>query len=583
MKPRTTYVTLLALAMGITVAASRSAMSGSGQSGALVRLQPSFPGVAQIGHVNIGGTFKATNIYMDSANGTSAFVHTGAGGGNTFYGTNETQSYPAVVGFVNQVRNAGLWGSNSATGVSGLVAYDTSAVYGHNGNNIANNAGYFFGKVQAAGSDGSFLASNVFGFSAVATGSPVGTYISAPAANTLGLFTSGSERVRVHPSGGVSIATTAAASTLTVGGFGYGVGQLEAPGGKWLTSYMDASGCYLGTVSGDSLKFYTGNSWAQATLTTAGNFGINTETPGSKLEVIEPNTAHNVSGARVFAGGQGVSSIHPGGDWWNGGLEATGPNGIIGGTNVAGGIGVLAMSTASFGIALYGYAPASSGTNYGVIGDGVGNGTSYGLFSYGRTGASGTKSFRIDHPQDPTNKYLLHYSAEGPEPQNIYNGTVTTDEKGVAWVTLPSYYEEINKNPRYQLTVVDDTAGPGFVQVKVARKIKDNQFMIMTSAPNIEVSWEVKATRNDRFVQKYGAPVEVEKEGRERGTYQDPSLYDAPAEMGVMYQAPSKAKSAPAQIRRRPMPEARRDPGVPMGKGLTQTPSPVGILQAKKD
>ncbi|MFN8221396.1 MAG: hypothetical protein U0S12_14835 [Fimbriimonadales bacterium] len=108
------------------------------------------------------------------------------------------------------------------------------------------------------------------------------------------------------------------------------------------------------------------------------------------------------------------------------------------------------MSTASFGIALYGYAPASSGTNYGVIGDGVGNGTSYGLFSYGRTGASGTKSFRIDHPQDPTNKYLLHYSAEGPEPQNIYNGTVTTDEKGVAWVTLPSYYEEINKNPRYQ-------------------------------------------------------------------------------------------------------------------------------------
>jgi len=46
---------------------------------------------------------------------------------------------------------------------------------------------------------------------------------------------------------------------------------------------------------------------------------------------------------------------------------------------------------------------------------------------------------------------------------------------------------------------------------------------------------------------------------------------------------PSKEKPASPQIRRRPMPEARRDPGVPMAKGLTQTPNPVGILQAKKD
>src|SRR5205085_63715 len=147
---------------------------------------------------------------------------------------------------------------------------------------------------------------------------------------------------------------------------------------------------------------------------------------------------------------------------------------------------------------------------------------SYGVYASGRFGASGTKSFRIDHPFDPENKYLLHYCAEGPEPQNIYNGTITTDGKGEAWVELPDYYAEINKSPRYQLTVVDDTAGPGFVQVKVAHKIKGNRFMIMTSAPNIEVCWEVKATRNDRWVQRYGAPVEVDKLGTEKGKYQHP-------------------------------------------------------------
>jgi len=581
MKPRTTYVTLLALAMGVTVAASRSAMSGSGQSGALVRLQPAFPGVPQLGNANLDGSFRAKTINLDTPNTTAVFAHTTGTVGNSVYGLNETGNYPAVLGFVNQVGNGGLWGNNSATGVFGLVAYNTSGIYGNNGNDSANNAGYFVGKVQAAGFDGSFLASNVFGFSAVATGSPVGTYISAPANQTLGLFTSGAERMRVHPGGGVSISTTDQPSVLTVGGLGYGIGQWEAWGGKLLSTYMDGSGCYFGTVSGDSLKFYTGNSWAQATLTTAGNFGINTETPGSKLEIVEPNTATDVSGAKIYSAGQGFSSTHPGGSFWNGGLEATGPNGMIGGTNFSGGIGVVGAASAVAGVGVYGYAPATSGANYGVMGQATGTGTSYGLYSVGRTGASGTKSFRIDHPQDPTNKYLLHYSAEGPEPLNIYSGNIVTDERGYATVNLPTYFDDINTDLRYQLTVIDSKNSDDFVLAKVVQEEAHNQFVIRTSAPNAKVSWRVEARRNDRFVQKYGAPVEVEKEGRERGTYQDPKLYDAPAEMGMMYQAPSKAKSAPAQIRRRPMPEARRDPGMPMAKGLTQTPSPH--LQAKKN
>ncbi len=49
------------------------------------------------------------------------------------------------------------------------------------------------------------------------------------------------------------------------------------------------------------------------------------------------------------------------------------------------------------------------------------------------------------------------------------------------------------------------------------------------AAPNAKVSWEVKALRNDRWVQKNGAPVEVEKSGPEKGTYQHPDLYNQPA------------------------------------------------------
>ncbi len=196
--------------------------------------------------------------------------------------------------------------------------------------------------------------------------------------------------------------------------------------------------------------------------------------------------------------------------------------------------GVYGLSPSVTGYGIYGLAFASSGTTYAVYGQ-CNSPDGYGLFALGRSGGTGTKSFRIDHPLDPKNKYLLHYSSEGPEPLNVYSGNVTTDAKGAAWVQLPDYFEEINKEPRYQLTVIDDSAGPSFVQVKVARKVRDNRFMIMTSAPNIEVSWRVECVRNDLWVQKYGAPVEPDKHGHERGKYQHPELYGQPESMGVDY------------------------------------------------
>jgi hypothetical protein len=48
------------------------------------------------------------------------------------------------------------------------------------------------------------------------------------------------------------------------------------------------------------------------------------------------------------------------------------------------------------------------------------------------------KAFRIDHPLDPANKFLNHWSVESDELKNIYDGMVTLDENGAAAVSLPS-------------------------------------------------------------------------------------------------------------------------------------------------
>ena len=80
--------------------------------------------------------------------------------------------------------------------------------------------------------------------------------------------------------------------------------------------------------------------------------------------------------------------------------------------------------------------------------------------------------------------------------------------------------------------------------------------MIRTSAPNVEVFWEVKAVRNDLYVQKYGAPVEQEKQGIEKGTYQHPELYDAPPTMGIKYH-PVTAPKAVHRTGSKPLPKQR--------------------------
>jgi len=49
------------------------------------------------------------------------------------------------------------------------------------------------------------------------------------------------------------------------------------------------------------------------------------------------------------------------------------------------------------------------------------------------------------------------------------------------------------------------------------------------------VSWEVKAIRNDRWVQEYGYRTEQPKTPEHRGKYLHPELYGQPKELGIHY------------------------------------------------
>jgi hypothetical protein len=137
-------------------------------------------------------------------------------------------------------------------------------------------------------------------------------------------------------------------------------------------------------------------------------------------------------------------------------------------------------------------------------------------------------SFKIDHPLDPDNKYLSHSFVESPDMMNIYNGNVTTDANGDAVITLPEWFEALNKDFRYQLTVIGT-----FAQAIVGSEVKENRFSIKSNAPNVRVSWQVTGIRQDAWANKHRIPTEENKSDKERGFYLHPELFNQPAEKSV--------------------------------------------------
>ena len=206
-------------------------------------------------------------------------------------------------------------------------------------------------------------------------------------------------------------------------------------------------------------------------------------------------------------------------------------------TDATGVVGYSAPST------YYGYGVRGFGGWMGVYGETDSNGYAgvygyapsnndafsapYAVFADGDLGSSGTKNFLIDHPLDPENKYLKHFSIESNEVLNVYRGNVVLNANGEATVKLPDYFKAININFSYMLTPVGQAAP----NLYVAKEIDSNgEFKIAGGRAGQKISWYVYAQRNDPYIQQHPEKLQVEvlKKEKNRGKYLMPDLYNKP-------------------------------------------------------
>ncbi|HVN75723.1 MAG TPA: hypothetical protein VMT19_05350 [Thermoanaerobaculaceae bacterium] len=312
---------------------------------------------------------------------------------------------------------------------------------------------------------------------------------------------------------------------------------------------------YVGTVSAPESAFdVTNESQGYAFRAVSnGAVALRASTPigtgvfgdGSLAGVQGSGDAFGVRGISGYTAGLGVEGQNDTtGNWGALGSRESG----VSGTSTSGS-GVHGGST--YGDGVYG----ESGYGYGVHGrsdnaDGVfgetGAGSKAGVFAVnynsagyagyfvgnvqvnGTLSATGSKSFAIDHPLDPENRELWHAAVESDEVLDVYSGNVTTDGQGRAWVTLPEWFEALNADFRYQLTVIGR-----FARAIVEEEIRGNRFTVRTDLPDVKVSWQVTARRNDAWIQAHPFVVERDKPLAERGTYLSPVEHGQPVERGV--------------------------------------------------
>ena len=264
-----------------------------------------------------------------------------------------------------------------------------------------------------------------------------------------------------------------------------------------------------------------------------GKVGIGTASPASLLDV-DGSSADQLVSVSQGGSGSGITASTTA----TGSLPAL-TAAIVGtatGSYVA---GVAGISTADYAAAVFGVSsggPHTAGGHFVNSGGGdlisactsiecttnlfevtsagnlktAGNANIDGSVSVGGSlNVSGSKNFKIDDPLDPDHKFLYHASVESSEMMNMYTGNVTTDAHGDAAVELPAWFQALNRDFRYQLTVIGQ-----FAQAMVAQEIKNNRFMIKTDKASVKVSWQVTGVRHDAYAKAHPLQVEVDKPER---------------------------------------------------------------------
>jgi hypothetical protein len=240
------------------------------------------------------------------------------------------------------------------------------------------------------------------------------------------------------------------------------------------------------------------------------------------FEIVNTGTG----GGIVAAGGSGDLAGGDGGVFFGGhgapgnssglGIEAVGGGTPGDGTILGDGIDAFAGS----GVGIY----ATSG---GTLSNSVAAQFAGDVQVVGNLSKSGG-SFQVDHPLDPANKYLYHSFVESPDMKNIYDGNAVTDSSGAVTVTMPDWFEALNRDFRYQLTTIGQLC-----QATVASEINHNTFTIKTDKPNVKVSWQVTGIRQDAWANSHRIPLEVDKAAADQGHYMHPELFGHEGEPSI--------------------------------------------------
>ena len=243
----------------------------------------------------------------------------------------------------------------------------------------------------------------------------------------------------------------------------------------------------------------------------AGNFEI--DNPSNSQPAVQATTNGTGPALRANANGTGPAGV------FNGGINVSGKGnfGSVGATSVSAGEGNFSNVGAT-------------GGNFGSVGANSVGATegSFGSLSVGLL-SKGGGSFKIDHPLEPAQMYLYHSFVESPDMKNIYDGIVNLDQYGQAWVGLPSYFEALNKDFRYQLTAIGTPAA----NLHVAEEISGNRFRIAGGQPGSKVSWQITGIRKDPFAEAHRIVPEVEKEPENQGKYLHPTEWGMPEALRI--------------------------------------------------
>lgn len=346
----------------------------------------------------------------------------------------------------------------------------------------------------------------------------VGNALSISNGNSVTLNTGGGNLDQAYDFGGAGAGRTIAVDNGPV--------QLNINGTNAIGLRADLSNTGTGIIATSNSA---GNTFSAIQGTTNSSSAITSAIIGSSSGAAWGVAGQVLSTASAQAGIYGSNLRTNGGH----GVMGIGFNGVVGQTNYS--QGNAAYFENFDAIAPLGNGVGAAGKGYyGVVGEdrylGAAAGA-YGVLSNGNMGATGTKTFIIDHPKDPENKILRHFSVESNEVLNIYRGTAAFDANGEVRIELPDYFADINRNPTYQLTPI---GGPG--QLYIKQKIENNRFVIAGGQSGMEVSWMVTAERNDAYLQQYPQQraVELEKRDGQKGKYFMPQLYNQPTEKGII-------------------------------------------------